>query len=323
MSRNSTTAHDFVVLHLSMSLLVSPLMLRVTFNCHLRVEKLGAFFEVSFEMLRWVCLLVCCVVAVHLAAAVGEVTCDTLKSGAPVAIPSRNGSLTPTTVLLEKCRWEGVAVQLLADGPFVVVLRDVQLVGGSLTIVVSGGMEEATVGSALILQNSNLINCSKCLCVSSVSAPLLLVDLVVAHSIIQATESAATLDAPYIRDSSIRVTDSAVEVHSKSNAVVASALTTRADNVHIEAINSTVSATAASGMACSMGFTNSTISANNVTLYATNSTVTATGSNSVASLGIASYSGSISTTATSHLTLFVANSNVRATGIYSVREHGH
>ena len=178
MSRNSTTAHDFVVLHLSMSLLVSPLMLRVTFNCHLRVEKLGAFFEVSFEMLRWVCLLVCCVVAVHLAAAVGEVTCDTLKSGAPVAIPSHNGSLTPTTVLLENCRWARCCnVQLLADGPFVVVLRDVQLIGGSLTVVVSGGMDEALVGSTLILQSSNahqllqMLVCQQCLCTTLACRP--------------------------------------------------------------------------------------------------------------------------------------------------------
>ena len=206
--------------------------------------------SIGYWMLCWASLFICCVVALRLAAAIEEVTCDTLKSGAPMAISrGPNGSLTATTLLLEKCRWANVGIRLLADGPFVVVLRDVQLVGGSLTIAVSGGLEEATVGSALILQSSTLINCSKCLCVSSASAPLFHVDLVVAHSTIEANESAATLDAPYIRDSSIRVTDSTVEVHSVANAVVASANAPHADNVLIEVINSTVDATTTNGVA--------------------------------------------------------------------------
>ena len=276
-------------------------------------------------MLWWVSLLVYCVVAVRLAAAMGEVTCETLKTGVPIAIPSFNGSLTPPTVVLEKCRWGNVGVQLVADGPFVVVLRDVHLVGGSLTVVVSGGMEGATVGSSLILQNSTLIDCSKCLCLSSASAPLFHVDLVVADSIIQGTESAATLDAPYIRDSSIRVTDSIVEVHSQANAVAASANTARADSVRIEAINSNVAATTTNGMACSMGFASysksgsSTITANNATLFSANSIVIARGTTCVASMGFASYSSISSSKITvSNATLYSAYSNVTASGSDSV-----
>ena len=279
-------------------------------------------------MLRWASLFVCCVVAVRLAAAMGEVTCDTLKSGAPVAIPISNGSLTPKTVLLERCRWANVDVQLLADGPFVVLLRDVQLVGGSLTIVVSGGMNGTTIESVLMLQSSTLINCSKCFCVSSASTPLFYVSLIVAHSIIQATESAATLDAPYVRDCSIRVSDSTVEVLSKASALVASAIAAHADNVRIEAANSHVNATTTSDVACSMGFAlrtygTTTTTANNVTLYATNSSVTATGSYSVASLGFASYSysGSIITNANNAI-LFASNSRVTATGGYSAASMG-
>ena len=277
-------------------------------------------------MLRWVSLLVCCVVAVHLAAVMGEVTCETLKSGVPIAIPSLNGSLTPPTVLLEKCRWDNVVVQLVADGPFVVVLRDVHLVGGSLTVVVSGGMEEATVGSSLILQSSTLIGCSKCLCVSSASASIYHVDLVVAHSIIQANESAATLDAPYIRDSSIRVTDSTVEVNSQANAVAASAITARADNVRIEAINSNVAATTTNGMACSIGFisNSSGSTANNATLCSANSSVTATGRIGVASMGFATHSrGGNSAITANNVTLCAANSSVTAVGSdYSVASMG-
>ena len=284
-------------------------------------------------MLRWVSLFLCCIVAGRLAAAMAEVSCDAFKSGVPVAIPRSNGSLTPSTVLLENCRWKNVDVQLKTDGPFVVLLRDVHLVGGSLTIVVSGGLEESTVRSELFLQSSTLSNCSKCLCVSSASAPLFHIDLVLARSIIQATESAATLDAPCIRDSSIRVADSTVEVHSKVNAVVASVITARADNVRIEAVNSNVVATAANGMACGMGITSnsssgsSTVSADNVALFSANSSVTATGSCSAASMGFAAYNGSVSTTgasiiAANNATLCVFNSSVTATGVYSVASMG-
>ena len=244
-------------------------------------------------MLCWASVLVVYgVVALHIAAAMGEVSCDTLKGGVPVAIPRPNGSLTPSTVLLEKCRWENVDVQLLADGPFVVLLRDVQLVGGSLTIAVNRSSEEGTtVESSLTLQSSTLINCSKCLCVSSASASLSHVVLVVAHSTIQATESAATLDAPYVHDCSIRVSDSTVEVRSKANALVASAITGHADNVRIEASNSNVKATTTNGetsaMTCSIGFAlfSYSTTANNVTLYAANSKLTATGGYSAASMG--------------------------------------
>ena len=47
-------------------------------------------------MFHWAFLFVCYVVAVRLAAAMGVVTCETLKSGGAVAIPSSNDSLTPS-----------------------------------------------------------------------------------------------------------------------------------------------------------------------------------------------------------------------------------
>ena len=278
-------------------------------------------------MLWWAFLLICYVVTIRLVAATGEVTCDALSSGAVVAIPSSNGSLTPATVLLENCRWEDVDVQLKADGPFVVVLRDVQLLGGSLTVAVNHGVEAATaIRSALIMQSSTLRDCSKCLHVSSMSAPLFHVDLVVAHSTIQATESAVTLAASYIHDCSIRITNSTVEVHSAAKGVTAaSAITSNADNVHIEAINSNIAATTTNGMASSMGFASSSITvvANNATLNAVNSTVTATGFSSVASMGFASSnSGTGSTITANNATLFATNSNVTSTGSLSVASMG-
>ena len=208
----------------------------------------------------------------------GVVTCETLKSGGAVAIPSSNDSLAPATVLLESCRWENVDVQLLTDGPFVVVLRDVQLFGGSLTVSVNHGVEATTViRSALILQSTTLSRCSKCLCVSSESAPLLHIDLLVAHSTIHASESAVTLSAPYISDSSISIANSTVEVHSTVTGVTAaSAITPHADNVRIEAVNSNVVAATTNDIASSMGFasyssTSCAITANNATLYAASS----------------------------------------------------
>ena len=126
-------------------------------------------------------------------------------------------------------------MQLLADGPFVLVLRDVQLLGGSLTVSVNQGVEAATaIRSALILQSSTLSRCSKCLCVRSESAPLFHIHLLVAHSTIHASESAATLSAPYISDSSISIANSTVEVHSTATDVTAASVTTpHADNVRI------------------------------------------------------------------------------------------
>ena len=218
--------------------------------------------------------------------------------------------LLTSEFVLQNCQWRNVSLELVTHGPFVIVLSNIQMDGGALTIATEASATAAP--SAISLQNSTLVACTDCLHVHATTLLASCVHITVSSSTVYATRSALSLAATRVEHCSMTIRDSNIQAQCSGQCGAAVVETRQAVNVSMRAISSNIMATSRDSSSSSMSFSSvlsvssATINATNVTVQASACNVTAIGSSAATAMGFASYSSSNSST------VFAANVMISA-----------
>ena len=201
--------------------------------------------------------------------------------------------LPASEYILQNCHWSKVNLVLIANGPFTVILRNIVMDAGALTI--KNVSDTTSTASTVSVEGSTIVG-ADCLRVYGAAQVLSRVHVVVTSSTFLATQSAVTLSAARVEHSSITVRNSQIEVQCSSAACEAvSADATVVVNVSISSFSSRISTVATGGSSTSMGvapyssssYIGTSLNLSNLVLFASASNVTATGTTSAIAVGFA------------------------------------
>ena len=230
--------------------------------------------------------------------------------------------------MLQDCHWHNVNLELIANGPFTVLLRNMVMDGGALII---RNVSDTTSTSSTVVVEDSVIACTECLRVYAAAQVLSHVHVVVTSSIFRATQSAVTLSAVRVEHSSITVRNSSIEAQCSGACEAVSAEATVVLNVSIHSFSTRISTVAAGGSASSMsiapnspsGYIATNVIISNLVLYASACNVTATGVTSSAAVGFAvSPDTSTSIVNATNVILYGSACRVTASGANSVAALG-
>ena len=234
----------------------------------------------------WLVFMLCVTAITLMIPPAHGVDCSIAPDGSSVQV-----TLPASEFVLEDCRWLNVSLELVAQGQFAVVMRNIHMEGGSLTV---RSASTTAVASTISVQNSTFVGCAECVCVKAAGQVLSLVHLTVDSSTIRATRSAVSLKGTRIEHSSITVRDSIVEAQCSGPCEVASVAAADLFNVSIFGFSSRITSASKGSPSTCTGLSffdaaSTNIVAKSIRICAWGCIITATGEHAVASMGFASY----------------------------------